>query len=189
MLPFQYPFTGVLNVSYSTVCHALTQHVAMYRLVGWQVIELGQTATPSILGFTQSVYMVTWLSGWVIMFLLFIYLLFLLAHPQVSSPPYWADLKQGEAKPQSVPVYTPWCMMSREFSSHSRLHGECCYPMAAQWRVPCMNTHWWKEFLKEELLLAVSVLYIQPCWEGKRSSGISALDSRSARRTDFLLKR
>lgn len=65
MLPFQYPFTGVLNVSYSTVCHALTQHVAMYRLVGWQVIELGQTATPSILGFTVSVHgdLAVWMSN------------------------------------------------------------------------------------------------------------------------------
>lgn len=65
MLPFQYPFTGVLNVSYSSVCHALTQHVAMYRLVGWQVIELGQTATPSILGFTVSVHgdLAVWMSN------------------------------------------------------------------------------------------------------------------------------
>lgn len=85
MLPFQYPFTGVLNVSYSTVCHALTQHVAMYRLIGWQMISWSRRRPPPSWG-SQSVYMVTWLSGWVIMFLLFIYLLFVIgASPSLVS--------------------------------------------------------------------------------------------------------
>lgn len=85
MLPFQYPFAGVLNVSYSTVCHALTQHVAMYRLVGWQVIELGQTATPSILGFTVSVHgdLAVWMSNHV--FIVYLSFVFIGASPSLVS--------------------------------------------------------------------------------------------------------
>lgn len=68
----------------------------MHRVVGLQVMELGQAKTSSFLGLTECVQEI--LAAWM-------RYRFLLACPLVSPPCYWGILEGGEVESHFVPVY------------------------------------------------------------------------------------